>query len=129
LLYEYIGRAGHITNKFGSGRPESGSEHIFAKTLEKIVDIPHGMSVAVGIVMMSMLHQANTNEIVRALRKVGILDNLRDSTLTRQALRTALLRLKPRIDRYTVINEVVFTVELAEKLLNRFEELTGVRLP
>lgn len=51
-IFELVGKTGIITDIYGSGKPESGSEHIFAKELEVIKRVPHAISVSNGILLM-----------------------------------------------------------------------------
>ena len=78
FIYEAIGESWLITNRFESGKPESGSEHIFAKALEKEIDIPHAFSVSNGIILMILSHRySNNSEIDDSDKKIiAILKNL-----------------------------------------------------
>src|SRR3989344_1097325 len=104
-LYEYIGISGDITNIYGSGRPESGSEHIFAKSLESRTIIPHGISVALGIILVSIMQGSYSEDIERCIEKLGSLKYLDQYNVTRETLKSVLLALKPRQDRYSIIDE------------------------
>lgn len=111
-LFALIGESGHITNIYGSGRPESGSEHIFAKELERRIDIPHGISIASGITLMSQLQDNYSNEVQNALQQMGILNKISIHGGLRRTVEEALLGLVPRKDRYTILNET--TIDLGQ---------------
>lgn len=127
-LFAYIGESGHITNLHGTGRPESGSEHIFAKALEKHIDIPHGVSVSFGILLMSLLQDNFSAEVADTIQKIGTLKFIDELGISRQLIEETLLSLKPREDRYSIINEVTLNQEKVTQIVDDFVRLTGVIL-
>ena len=102
-LYELIGVSGYITNIYGTGRPESGSEHIMAKEIERNIDIPHGISVSIGILIMGIMQKRNINDILKVINKLKIFDNASKFGLNNEIIKKCFLNLKPRIDRYKKI--------------------------
>ena len=104
-LFQFIGTAGYITNLYGTGRPESGSEHIFAKEIERRINIPHGMSVSIGIIIMSIIQEQYNEDVVKAIMKLRILDKIKKFNLNFKIITDILKNIKPREDRYTIINE------------------------
>ena len=65
--FKFIEQSGIITNKYGSGRPESGSEHIYAKEIEsRIEKVVHGLAVINGIKIMSQW-QNNVDEDIEKI--------------------------------------------------------------
>lgn len=127
-LFAYIGESGHITNAHGSGRPESGSEHIFAKALEKRIDIPHGVSVSFGIILMSILQDNYSENIARTIKKTGALKFIEEFNITRQIIEESLLSLKPRADRYSIIDNIKIDKPKAKDIVDIFMNLTGIKL-
>ena len=127
-LFQYIGESGHITNLHGTGRPESGSEHIFAKVLEKRVDIPHGVSVSFGILLMSILQDNFSESIAESIQKVGTLKFIGELGITRKIIEEALEELKVRDDRYSIVNEVIMDKNMVRDTVNKLIELTGIKL-
>lgn len=105
-LYDVIAASGYITNKYGSGRPESGSEHILAKEIESMVKVPHAVAVCCGIATMGQL-QPNSFVVQKvipgALRALGIYDDVK-KYIEKDILYKAISSLKPRPDRYTIID-------------------------
>lgn len=106
-LFEFIGIAGYITNLYGTGRPESGSEHIMAKEIERNIDIPHGISVSVGILTMALMQNRGIKEVLNAIKKMHIFDNSIKFGLNKDIIEKSLLNLKIRKDRYTIVNRYV----------------------
>lgn len=102
-IFTILQQAGYITNDYGSGRPESGSEHIIAKEIEQLISIPHALAVACGIAITSQL-QDNYKLATAPLKQIGIFQKIKTSILP-ITLKEALNRVKPREDRYTVLNE------------------------
>lgn len=106
-----LAEAGYITNDYGCGRPESGSEHIFAKELEERIRIPHALSVAMGIMLMRILDgnpEVLREDLSRCFRQLGVFHQLKLFANVHPELRgilvEALVNLKPRPDRYTILD-------------------------
>lgn len=124
-LYDFIGRSGHITNLHGSGRPESGSEHIFAKKMEKLIDVPHGVSVSVGIILMSLIQENQPTHIADIIRRIGTLSGAHKNIANEDLIREALSILAPRSDRYSVIDITEFNDDYIDHLIQQFMQITG----
>lgn len=107
-VFNLLCAAGFVTNEYGNGRPESGSEHILAKVIEEELDgdIPHAYSVSVGILVSTYL-QNNSSLAVKALKRAGVYDNVRKSKITLEVLEKALKRVSPRPDRYSIYDQVM----------------------
>ena len=108
-----VGLAGHITNVYGSGRPESGSEHIFASALELICPMPHALAVTLGVYIMDYIQTllypslTSNNEIRREFipfDKLGIIEDINSLGISWSTVETILKGLKPRADKVTVVN-------------------------
>ena len=63
-----------LCENFGSPRPEEGSEHFFAYNLEYRMRRPflHGAIVSLGVVLMAMLQEKDTQEVVDYLDSAGV---------------------------------------------------------
>ena len=103
-LFEYIGISGEITNIYGSGRPESGSEHIFAKSIETKLKIPHGIAVSFGIILMTIMQENEVDEIINIIKKINVLENSGLYGVNSSIIEETLINLLPREDRYSIIN-------------------------
>lgn len=128
LMYKLVGDAGEITNKFGCGRPESGSEHIFAKGLEKEIKIPHAIAVANGIVLMLyaqslILDKKLDDKPYIALKKLGIYELNKKYNISSDLITKVFMNLKPREDRYSVVNLIYKDNELKEKIIYNYKNI------
>lgn len=119
-LFKFIGIAGYITNLYGTGRPESGSEHIMAKEIEKRIDIPHGISVSTGILFMLLMQNRDIKNILAAIIKMKIFQNTSKYGLTKEIIKQSFLALEPRIDRYTIIDRYTNDKEFKQKVVSKF---------
>ncbi len=115
--YDLIGLAGHITNVYGCGRPESGSEHIMAKALEQEMSIHHGCSVSIGIICMGLLQGSLDDKIIAAIRRIRTLDSLIELGVQPEFIKRVLLELHPRSDRYSIIDITKVAPERAEDIV------------
>ena len=122
-LFKFIGIAGYITNLYGTGRPESGSEHIMAKEIERRIDIPHGMSVSVGIMIMTLLQNREVNGILDAIKKMNIFKNSYKYGLSKEIIEKSFLELEPRVDRYTIVNRYKEDIDYRKKIIKEFFEI------
>jgi glycerol-1-phosphate dehydrogenase [NAD(P)+] len=120
FLFSMIGESGHITNLYGCGRPESGSEHIFAKELERRADVPHGISIATGIMLMSHIQGNSSDDVQAALRRIGVFADLAREYDLRTLIGMSLENLRPRKDRYTILDESSMSPKECMELVDLF---------
>lgn len=88
-LLDYLALEVQLCNQVGHSRPEEGSEHYFAYSVENIVGygLPHGDLVSPGIITIARLQGQDTAPLERALRLCHIpLDRLPDQA-TQEMLR------------------------------------------
>lgn len=122
-IYELIGQSGEITKEYGSGRPESGSEHIFAKIIEKELPIPHGIAVAIGVIGMSMLQENNPARVVSLIKKIGTLGLLNNYNITNEDIALALRTVKKLDTRFTILDVKSIDEDFIERVLWQVSEL------
>lgn len=129
--YYMIGESGLITNEYGSGKPESGSEHIFAKALEKEVNIPHAVSVTNGIILMIISQSMINNSgklteqdklVIDALKKLNMFELNLKYDITYELIHRVFKNLVPRSDRYSAVNLIYQNEEIKDKVLKIYKE-------
>lgn len=108
-VYEVIRESGYITNDYGSGRPESGSEHIFASALESQVSIPHALAVTLGIHIMEYFSRNVDVNPVYDFTKLPfsvLVNQVNEQQLSRELVAHTVQTLQPRVDKYTLVNQI-----------------------
>lgn len=124
-IYKIVGNAGLITNIYGTGRPESGSEHILAKEIEQHIKIHHGISVSISIIIMSIIQNQLSEEIYDTLLKIGVLNNLEEIGITRDFLFKILKVLKARPDRYSIVDIYSRDDKFVNEILDEFYKIVS----
>lgn len=126
-IFYLVGEAGHITNIYGNGKPESGSEHIFAKELEALIDVPHGIAVSNGIILMSIAQNNYNHIIFKCLEKLNIFDEAKKLGITFDIINEAFENVKPRNDRYSIVNSFNENNCIRKHIFHKFMELMKTR--
>lgn len=112
-LFEIILQAGYITNDYGSGRPESGSEHIFASAMEVNQSIPHALAVSVGMFIMTYFNSKdmyiqNPSDVILfeeiPFKELKIIDRINNLDLSYDYIFEVLNSIKPRPDKFTLVD-------------------------
>ncbi len=125
LVVKQILASGTAMAIASSSRPASGSEHLFAHSLEKhgSGDAMHGEQCAMGSVVSLYMHGGDWQKLVRTYSKFGLSIRAEDYGISAsdavEALRTAH---SIRPDRYTIFG----TVDLSEGAARRSLEITGI---
>lgn len=136
FIYTKIGESGLITNKYGSGKPESGSEHIFAKALEKEIKIPHVISVGNGIVLMTIAQYLITNDkkeyekgmlIIGLLKKMKVFELNEKYNISYELINKVFNDIKPRKDRYSIVNLIYNNQEIKNKILKEYIKILNLK--
>ncbi len=127
-IIRLVALAGYSVNLHGNGRPESGSEHIFAQCLESKMRIPHGVAVSLGIALMSILQKNESVEIINTVKRLKLLTGLNEYGLTKEILLETLLSLIPRPDRYTILNEIKIDPVIAREMIEDIQKKYGFKL-
>jgi glycerol dehydrogenase-like iron-containing ADH family enzyme len=112
-VFEGLLESGMITQSFGSGRPVSGSEHVISAYIEnEIVGCAHGAGLWFGIQVASILQaqsdrdSEHTKMIARFLREDDTIRAYLQSEFKREVIEPIMIDVKPRIDKYTILDEV-----------------------
>lgn len=116
-LFQFIGTAGYITNLYSTGRPESGSEHILAKEIERRINIPHGISVSIGILIMCLMQGRDILDILKAIKKLNVFGQVNKYGLNKDIIEKSFIELKPREDRYSIVNRYEDKIDEKYKIL------------
>lgn len=125
-IYKLVYYSGEVTNIYGSGRPESGSEHIFAKELEyRVENLPHGLAVANGIIIMSILQNNISLELINLLHKLQLNELNSEYKIIPELLTSVLKTVKPREGRYTIIDRVALSNKKVEEVMKKYNELVN----
>lgn len=118
-VIEALISAGVAAGIAGSSRPCSGSEHLFAHSLDIIENNTalHGEKVAIGTILMSKLQENNWESITEALKYLHLPINNKQLGIDKKVIIKAILHSnKIRPDRYTVLNRVKMDQEKAINL-------------
>ncbi len=126
IILKLVMISGYITNIYGSGRPESGSEHIFAKALESKIDIFHAISVGLGTLLMAKLQKRNYKTILATIQRLGLLDEAQQRGITKELVISCLTEIKPRKNRFSILNVRRISNKLATKITNQVFEDCGI---
>lgn len=111
-VFKVVQQSGYITNDYGSGRPESGSEHIFASALESQCPLPHALAVALGMhVMVYYYSHPKRMSAVSASTfcsipfvSMGIIAAINKLELPWSLVSSVVTHLTPRADKPTIVD-------------------------
>jgi len=101
-----------LCERFGSARPEEGSEHLFVYLIENYLPkpYPHGELVALGIYELSKVQRNRVDFITGLMDKIGLKYKAQDLGIDERLVRKVLDEL-PEYSRrhnffYTVVDEM-----------------------
>lgn len=125
LLMELYLKETELCHRFGSSRPEEGSEHFLAYNLEYLTRkrFLHGEAVGLGVFLMAHIQNNEPNEITQTMEWIGL--NYKPSAVgvTPSEVREALATLKKYVEEerlpYSIINEVELTDATIYKLVEK----------
>ncbi len=106
LLYNNLGVTGDLTIAMGCSRACSGVSHIFAKKLETLISVPHGIAVAIGILIGLTLQKRDITTLLNIFNRLGYYKMFPKFKITKEIILDVARNLQPRINRYTILNEV-----------------------
>jgi len=104
--------------RFGSSRPEEGSEHIVCYNIEHITrrHFIHGDLVGLGIFMMSRLQDNNHEWVVNLMDRCGLRYKCPDAS--RQEIRETMQSLKDFKDRTGLFYSIVDTEPITSRFID-----------
>lgn len=112
----------------GDSRPSSGSEHLFCHALEEyysdVVNVPHGIAVAMGSYGACIFQNRNIGKITRLLKEYKLPVKPSSWNITEDIFVGAWQNAsKTRANRYTILNETDLSRERLLEIYHRMEEL------
>ncbi len=124
-VVEALISAGVAAGIAGTSRPCSGSEHLFAHTLDVIGANSglHGEKVGLGTILMAELHGLDWENIVKALECIGAPTKAKEIGISDEDTVKAIVNAGGiRPDRYTILNKV----KVDESKARRIARMTNV---
>lgn len=124
-LMELYLKETELCQRFGSSRPEEGSEHFFAYNLEYLTrkHYLHGPIIGLGIFLMSCLQNNRQYEIAELMDKIEIGYKPERINVTRSEIKDTLATLKKYIKQdklpFTVIDGADLSDTAVEDLIHR----------
>lgn len=118
-----------LCQRFGSSRPEEGSEHFFAYNLEYLTrkHHMHGPLVGLGIFLMSCLQNNREKEIASLMNKIGLEYKPEGIGVTYDEIIKTLLTLNKYVKEdklpFTVINEAGINKTMANNLIDKLKKV------
>ena len=112
----------------GDSRPSSGSEHLFCHALEEyysdVVNVPHGIAVAMGSYGACIFQNRNNGKITRLLKEYKLPVKPSSWNITEDIFVGAWQNAsKTRANRYTILNETDLSRERLLEIYHQMEEL------
>ena len=112
----------------GDSRPSSGSEHLFCHALEEyysdVVNVPHGIAVAMGSYGACIFQNRNIGKITRLLKEYKLPIKPSSWNITEDIFVGAWQNAsKTRANRYTILNETDLSRERLLEIYHQMEEL------
>ncbi len=116
--------SGYLTNMYGSGRPESGSEHMFARAIETDPvfgkRLLHGEAVLLGILLSAELQGRPSDAILGIAQMSGLRARYEDAELTENDMVKFLITASTiRPERFSIFNIVHLDATLAHDIVKR----------
>ncbi|MBI4980306.1 iron-containing alcohol dehydrogenase [Candidatus Woesearchaeota archaeon] len=116
--------SGYVTNLYGSGRPESGSEHMFARAIEEsgryYKKMLHGEAVLLGILLCSELQCQKNDYFYDIATRINLLTVLQGIRMDQKQIETYLLKAsKIRRDRFTIFNKINLSQKMANTIVTK----------
>ena len=121
-LAECLIYSGYLTILYGSGRPESGSEHMFSCAIdqERKHKLLHGESVILGILLSSELQGQDNELIYKIANEIGLLNSLKKSSFTeKDAVHYLLKASLIRRGRFTIFNVINLNRKSATEIVSK----------
>ncbi len=125
LVIKQIVFSGIAMSIAGSSRPASGSEHMFAHSVDTIKkgNGLHGELCGIGSIIAMYLHGADWMLVKNTLQTIGAPTTLDQVSLTEEdAIQALMMAHKTRPDRYTILGESGLSESAAREALH----ITGV---
>lgn len=125
LLAELFAAVNELCLRFGSSRPEEGSEHFWAYNVEYLTgkQFIHGELVSLGVVLMAGLQDNLADEVQRFLEKARVRYRPEDLHLSRDEIVRSLLSLKDYVEKeqllFSIANTATIDTAAVDKILAR----------
>jgi glycerol dehydrogenase-like iron-containing ADH family enzyme len=125
LLAELFAAVNELCGRFGSSRPEEGSEHFWAYNVEYLTgkQFIHGELVSLGVALMAGLQDNLAEEVHQFLEKARVKYRPEDLHLSRDEVTRSLLSLKDHVKKeqlmFSIANAITIDAVTVDKLLFR----------